>query len=109
MHASNLHVLEESGRCSLKIAWQAQAAKYLSRLDSMDDNKTLKQAFIADCRLPRQKCRSFQVEAQLHDVSVTVPATDGHSQCVFRMQTVQTAQIAQLAAALSSKPHPIET
>ena len=34
IHTSTLHVLAESGRYPLKIAWQAQAAKYLSRLES---------------------------------------------------------------------------
>ena len=62
IHASTLHVLAEFGRYPLKIAWQAQAAKYLSRL-SMDDNRTLNQAFVADRRLPKQKSWSFQLEA----------------------------------------------
>ena len=54
IHTSTLHVLAEFGRYPLKIAWQAQAAEYLSRLESMDDNRTLKQAFVADRRLPKQ-------------------------------------------------------
>ena len=37
IHTSTLHVLAKFGRYPLKIAWQAQAAKYLSRLGSMDD------------------------------------------------------------------------
>ena len=59
IHTSTLHVLAEFGRYPLKIAWQAQAAKYLSRLESMDDNRTFKQAFVADRRLPKQKSWSF--------------------------------------------------
>ena len=35
-----------------QIAWQAQAAKYLSRIESMDDNRTLDQTLLADRRLP---------------------------------------------------------
>ena len=62
---------------------QAQAAKYLSRLQSMDDNWTLKQAFVADRRLPKQKSWTFQLEAQLRDVSVNVPTTDDHSHRCF--------------------------
>ena len=38
-HTSTLYVLAEFGRYPLKLAWQAQAAKYLSRLESMDANK----------------------------------------------------------------------
>ena len=55
IHTSTLHVRAEFGRYPLKIAWQAQAANYLSRLESMDDNRTLKQAFVADRRSPKQK------------------------------------------------------
>ena len=60
-HTSTLHVLAEFGRCPLKIAWQAQAAKISYRLESMDDNRTLKQAFVAHRRLPKQKSWSFQL------------------------------------------------
>ena len=60
-HTSTLHVLAEFGRYPLKVAWQAQAAKYLSRLESMDANRTLKQAFVADRILPKQKSWSFQL------------------------------------------------
>ena len=78
IHTSTLHVLAEFGRywwsnVPLEIAWQAQAATYLTRLESMNDNKTLKQAFAADRRLPKQKSWSFQLEAQLRDVSMNVP------------------------------------
>ncbi len=71
-HTSTLHVLAEFGRYFLKIAWKAQAAQCLSRLESMDDNRTLKQALLADRRLPKQKSRSLQLEAELHDVSVNI-------------------------------------
>ena len=102
-HTSTLHVLAEFGRYPLKIAWQAQAAKYLSRLESMDANRTLKQAFVADRRLPKQKSWSFQLEAQLRDVSVNVPTTDGHSHCCFSRQLAQFAHIAQLSSSTSSR------
>ena len=97
IHTSTLHVLAKFGRYPLKIAWQAQAAKYSSCLESMDDNRTLKQAFVADRRLPKQKSWSFQLEAQLRPVSVNVPTTDGHSHCSFSIQS------AQLSSSTSSR------
>ena len=103
IHTSTLHVLAEFGRYPLKIAWQAQAANYLSRLEIMDDNRTLKQAFVADRRLPKQKSWSFQLEAQLRDVSVNVPTTDGHSHRWFSIQSAQSAHIAQLSSSISSR------
>ena len=103
IHTGTLHVLAEFGRYPLKIAWQAQAAIYLSRLESMDDNRTLKQAFVADRRLPKQKSWSFQLEAQLRDVSVNVPTTNGHSHRCFSIQSAQSAHIAQLSRSTSSR------
>ena len=100
IHISTLHILAESGRYPLKIAWQAQAAIYLSRLESMDDNRTLNQAFVADRKLPKQKSWSFQVEAQLRDV-LNVPTNDGHSHRCFSIQSAQSAHIAQLSSSTS--------
>ena len=75
---------------------QAQTAKYLSCLESMDDYRTLKQALFADRRLPKQKSWSFQLEAQLHDVSMKVPTTDGRGSLllntVSRISPHSTAQ-----------------
>ena len=103
IHTSTLHVLAEFGRYPLKIAWQAQAAKYLSRLESRYDNRTLKQAFVADRRLPQQKSWSFQLEAQQRDVYVNVPTTDGHSHRCFSIQSAQSAHIAQLSNSTLSR------
>ena len=100
IHTSTLHVLAEFGRYPLKIAWQTQATEYLSRLESMDDNRTLKQAFVADRRLPKRKSWSFHLEAQLRDVSVNVPTADGHSHHRF---SIQSAHIAQLSSSTSSR------
>ena len=54
-------------------------------------------------RLPKQKSWSFQLEAQLRDVSVNVPTADGHSHCCFSIQSVQSAHIAQLSSSTSSR------
>ena len=51
-HTSTLHVLAEFGRYPQQLSWQALAEKYLSRLEKLEDNRMLKQAFIADCSLP---------------------------------------------------------
>ena len=45
---TNLHVLAESGRFPLQLSWQALAGKYMDRLESMDADRLLKQAFDAD-------------------------------------------------------------
>ena len=101
IYTSTLDVLAEFGKYPLKIAWQAQAAKCLPHLESMDDNGTLKQAFVADRRLP--KSWSFQLEAQLRDVSVNVPTTDGHSHRCFSIQSAKSAHLAQLSSSTSIK------
>ena len=103
IHTSTLHVLAEFGRYPLKIAWQAQAAEYLSCLETMDANRTLKQAFVADRRWSKQKSWSFQHEAQLRDVSVNVPTTGGHSHRCFSISPAQSAHIAQLSSSTSSR------
>ena len=69
----------------------------------MDDNRTLKEALVAGRRLPKQKSWSFQLEAQLRDVSVNVPTTDGHSHRCFSIQSAQSAHIAQLSSNTSSR------
>ena len=67
----------------------------------MDDNRALKQPFVADRRLLKQKSWSFQIQAQLRDVSVNVSAADGHSHRCFSIQTAQSARIAQLSSSTS--------
>ena len=52
MQIKTLHVLSEFGRYPMHLTWQSQAAKYLGRLESMSQDRVLKQAFIAYCRLP---------------------------------------------------------
>ena len=52
---TNLHVLAEFGRSPLQLSWQALAGKYMDRLESMDADRLLKQAFDADCRMPATK------------------------------------------------------
>ena len=49
---TNLHVLAEFGRFPLQLSWQALTGKYMDRLESMDADRLIKQAFDADCRLP---------------------------------------------------------
>ena len=54
VHTKTLHVLAEFGRYPLQITWQSQAAKYMQRLESLPDDRILKQAFVADGKLPRK-------------------------------------------------------
>ena len=52
---TNLQVLAEFGRFPLQLSWQALAGRYMDRMESMDADRLLKQAFDADCRLPATK------------------------------------------------------
>ena len=75
MQTTNLHVLAESGRLSLQLSWQALAGKHMDRLDrleSMDVDRLLKQAFDADCRLPATKSWRSCYEDQLHNHLVII-------------------------------------
>ena len=49
---STLHVLAEFGRYPVQLSWQALAEKYFNRLEKLENNRMLKQAFIADSSLP---------------------------------------------------------
>ena len=49
---TNLHVLAEFERFPLQLSWQALAGTYMDRLDNMDEDRLLKQVFIADCLPP---------------------------------------------------------
>ena len=45
-HTSTVHVLAEFGRYPLQLSWQALAEKYRNRLEKLENNRMLKQAFI---------------------------------------------------------------
>ena len=71
-----LHVLAKLGRFPLQLSWRVLAGEYLERLEKMDADRMLKQAFIADCSLPA--CLSWRslLEAQLENHLVPSPTED---------------------------------
>ena len=101
-HTSTLHVLAEFGRYPLQLSWQALAEKYLNRLEKMEYNRMLKQAFIADCSLPaRLSWTSLLAQhGQLHGHPVSpVDAAAQHS--VFSLSVARTHH-EQLSQQISS-------
>ena len=69
MHTKTLHVLTEFGRNSLQLSWHALPGnyRYLERLEKMDTDRMLKQAFIADCSVSAGLSWRSLLEAQLEE------------------------------------------
>ena len=100
---TNLHVLAEFRRFPLQLSWQALAGKYMDRLESMDANRLLKQAFDADCRLPATKSWRSCYEDQLHDHLVSSPAEDMPHRQQLSLPSSQLQHIQQLSQQTSPK------
>lgn len=84
VHTKTLHVLAEFGRYPLEVIRQAQAAKYMTRLQSMTTDKVLKQAFFADCRLPDKRSWHAALTRQLKEfLSPSPTAYNPASQTFF--------------------------
>lgn len=103
MHTKTLHVFAEFGRYPLHIAWQAQAAKYLRRLENMPVERVLKQASFADCRLPSKISWHIRLEKQLQDFLVPTPQDDNPSLQSFSPQSARAAFVDQIQSGTSSK------
>ena len=104
-HTSTLHVLAEFGRYPLQLSWQALAEKYLNRLEKLENDRMLKQAFIADCSLPaRLSWTSLLAQhGQLHGHSVS-PSTDAATQRpMFSLSVARSHHVEQLSQQTSSK------
>ena len=104
-HTSTLHVLAEFGRYPLQLSWQALAEKYLNRMEKMESNRMLKQAFIADCSLPaRLSWTSLLAQhGQLHGHPVS-PSTDAATQRpMFSLSVARSHHVEQLSQQTSSK------
>ena len=74
-HTSTLHVLAEFGRYPLQLSWQALAEKYLNRLEKMENNRMLKQPFIADLIDLYIVSKSVRDLAQTHQTRLCSYAT----------------------------------
>ncbi len=76
---------------TLKIAGQAQAARCLSRLEPMDDNRTLKHASSADHRSRSSGVTNLRADLR------------GHARHSHWCSSIQSAHIAQLSSSTSIK------
>ena len=102
-HTKTLHVLAEFGRFPLQLSWHALASKYLERLEKMNADRMLKQAFIADCSLPARLSWRSLLEAQLEDHMVPSPTEDHPQHKSFSLQSAQRQHMEQLGLQTSSK------
>ena len=98
VHTKTLHVFAEFGRYPLHLTWQSQSAKYLERLQSMSSERVLKQAFLADCRLPSKVSWHARLLTQLEEFLVSTPQEDDPQHRSFSSQSACAAYTAQLAA-----------
>ena len=102
-HTKTLHVLAEFGRYPLRLTWMNQSAKYLSRLESMAPERLLKQAFIADCRLPARLSWSSHLSTQLQPYFVSAPTIENPAAQIFSLQAAHRAHEQKLQTDDSSK------
>ena len=103
VHTKTLHVHAEFGRYPLHMSWQSQAAKYLQRLESMSLDRVLKQAFLADCRLPHTKSWQARLVDQLSNFLVATPSDDNPHLKIFSLGEAQSAYEAELDSESSSR------
>ena len=103
MHTKTLHVFAEFGRYPLRIAWQLQASKYLRRIEKMSPERVLKQASLADCRLPSKRSWHSRLDKQLQDFLVPTPEDDNPDLQSFSVQSARSAFIAEIQSGNSSK------
>ena len=93
------------GRYPLQLSWQALAEKYLNRLEKLENNRMLKQAFIAGYSLPaRLSWTSLLAQnGQLHGHPVS-PSTDAATQRpLFSLFVARSHHVDQLSQQTSSK------
>ena len=76
IHTKTFHVLAEFWRHPLQVTWQAQSAKCLTCLESMSTDTVLKQAFLADCRLPDKRSWHAALTHQWTDYLSPTPTAD---------------------------------
>ena len=103
VQTKTLHVLSEFGRYPMHLTWQSQAAKYLGRLESMSQDRILKQAFIADCRLPDKLSWRARLGEKLHDFLVSTPSDTDHLCQTYSLQSARSAHTALIQTDDSSK------
>lgn len=103
VHTKTLHVLAEFGRYPLHLTWHKQAANCLRRLETMSPDRLLKQAFLADCRLPDNVSWRARLVNQLGDSLVSAPSDDNQDLQMFDMPRARAAFASQIQTDSSSK------
>ncbi len=74
MQTKTLHVLSEFGRCPMHLTLAiATLVSIVARRQSMSQDRILKQACIADCRLPDKLSWRARLGTKLHDFLVSTP------------------------------------
>ena len=94
VQTKTLHVPSEFGRHPMHLTWQSQAAKYRGRLESMSQDKILKQAFIADCRLPNKLSWRARLGEKLSAFLVSTPPDTDHPCPTYSLQSARSAHTA---------------
>ena len=87
----------------LQLSWHAMTDKYLERLEKMDADRMLKQAFIADSSLPARLSWRSLLEAQLENNLVPSPTEDDSQHKTCSLQSAQRQHMEQLDVQTSSK------
>ena len=103
VRTKTLHVLAEFGRYPLRLTWMAQSAKYLRRLEVMTPDRMLKQAFLADCRLPGHLSWYSHLSTQLRPFLTSAPTSEHHTLQGFSLHMAQIAHAGQLQTDDSSR------
>ena len=104
MPTKTLHGFAEFGRYPLRIAWQLQAAKDLRRIEKIPPERVLKQASLADCRLPSKRSWLSRLDKQLQDYLVPMPKDDNPDLQSFSVQSARSAFIAEIQSGTFSEP-----
>ena len=87
----------------MHLPWQSQAAKYLSRLESISQDTVLKHAFITDCRLPDKLSWRAKLEEKLRDFLVTAPSDRDHLYHTYLLQSARIAHTTEPQSDVSSR------
>ena len=103
VHTKTLHVLAEFGRYPLRLFWMDQAAKFARRLDLMEPQRLLKQAFLADCRLPAHLSWWSHLSTQLRPYLEFTPTEENPTLQTFSMRAAKSAHEQQLQTDGSSR------
>ena len=78
-------------------------AKYLRRIEKMSPERVLKQASLADCRLPSKRSWHNRLDNQLQDFLVPTPEDDKPDLQSFSLQLARSAFSAEIQSGTSSK------